>query len=464
MTSRIILFELNEVPHRVVADFAARRPASAFARMLREGASSVTRAPDNGHLSPWVTWPTLHRGVDNSVHGIGHFGQDRRSADAEWPPVWSLAMQGGARVGVFASLHTWPLPNDVDRYAFFVPDPFAAGAGCRPSRLESFQALNLAMSRASARNVSGGVPMRQAWRFLRSAPALGLRARTAARLAAQLAVERVKPFRRSRRRTWQSSIAFDVFFRRWREDKPDFCTFFTNHVASAQHRYWAAAYPGDYDASDYSDAWRARFGDEIDFAMRHADEMLHRLMREARGDTLIVVAGSMGQAATSAKVVRTQLYLRDPAAFMTALGMPPDSWQRTPAMDPDVSIQVQPPHADRFASALLELRVAGEPVRHERKGDGFFSLTLGHANLEATSLTATLFGSPVDLASLGLVNERIQDEEGTTAYHVREGILFLWSPDTRLKVAAEVSTLGIAPAILERLGIERPAYMAAPAF
>ena len=48
-----------------------------------------------GHLSPWTTWPTLHRGVNDEQHLIASFGQDRRHADRRFPPVWSLLHGAG---------------------------------------------------------------------------------------------------------------------------------------------------------------------------------------------------------------------------------------------------------------------------------------------------------------------------------------------------------------------------------
>ena len=89
-TRNFILFELNEVPLRVVRHFAERHPGSAFARILQEGRHWTTVTPDQGHLSPWITWPTLHRGVSSADHKIAALGQDVASADRKFPPVWAI--------------------------------------------------------------------------------------------------------------------------------------------------------------------------------------------------------------------------------------------------------------------------------------------------------------------------------------------------------------------------------------
>src|SRR5438309_12121369 len=126
-TRRFILFELNEVPIRVVEYFADRHPRSAFARMLAGGRRWDTLTPDQGHLSPWITWPTLHRGVSSAEHGIAALGQDVSAVDQKFPPVWSIRAAAGRRVGMFGSLHTYPPPPALDSYDFYVPDTFASG-------------------------------------------------------------------------------------------------------------------------------------------------------------------------------------------------------------------------------------------------------------------------------------------------------------------------------------------------
>ena len=126
MPRKIILFELNEVPWCIVDDHVARRPDGALALMLRRSAQYETVAADTGHLSPWRTWPSVHRGVPDERHLIGDLGQDHVAADEAYPPVWQLLHERGARVGVGGSLHSSPPPADMQTYAFYLPDAFAA--------------------------------------------------------------------------------------------------------------------------------------------------------------------------------------------------------------------------------------------------------------------------------------------------------------------------------------------------
>src|SRR5688500_10899078 len=98
---KLILFELNEVPWRIVQEFCRWRPESCLVRHLRHFSTFETYAEDAGHLSPWVTWPTVHRGVTNERHTIGEFRQDLHEINQAYPPLWRLLAERGVSTGVF---------------------------------------------------------------------------------------------------------------------------------------------------------------------------------------------------------------------------------------------------------------------------------------------------------------------------------------------------------------------------
>ena len=76
----------------------AERPGSAFAELVRDRRRTVTTCPDVGILSPWSTWPTLHRGVINERHLITDFGQDLSDVDRSFPPIRKLLQRAGIGV------------------------------------------------------------------------------------------------------------------------------------------------------------------------------------------------------------------------------------------------------------------------------------------------------------------------------------------------------------------------------
>ena len=190
MDKKIILFELNEVPWRIIDQYRKWFPRSTLARRLSECRQYETYSEDVGHLSPWTTWPSVHRGVNDARHFIAHFGQDLAEVDREFPPLWEILASHGVSTGVCGSLHSYPLPKDPAKYSFFLPDTFAAGSECFPNSMSLFQEFNLKMARDSARNVSSKVPWGMALRLLAKAPELGLRFRTFLDVGRQLVSER----------------------------------------------------------------------------------------------------------------------------------------------------------------------------------------------------------------------------------------------------------------------------------
>jgi hypothetical protein len=466
---RFVLFELNEVPLRVVRHFADRHPGSAFAKMLEKGRHWTTITPDQGHLSPWITWPTLHRGVSSAEHGIAALGQDVNSTDRKYPPVWSILAAAGRRVGMFGSLHTYPLPPNLDSYDFYVPDTFAAGPEAKPAELAAFQQFNLHMVDRSGRNVSGELPVKQALSFLlRSLPA-GIRPATMAKIARQVASERIWRHRTARRRTIQSLLAFDLFLAQLQAKKPDAAFFFTNHVASSMHRYWPATFTGDYSATKWSDEWVKRFAGEVDYVMGEADQMLGELLAfaERNPDTIVLVASSMGQAAVdeAARQISTEVLLRDMTKFLRAIGIE-GGWHRRRTMEPTYTLAFDDEAAaDACMARLGRVKVAGRPIDHRRFDAHGIEFVLGLSNIADEDLTVTIGNRSVTPEDAGIANVPIEDEVGAAAYHIPEGILLAYDPGLNWRhgeADEPISTTRIAPTLLELQGISPPAYMERP--
>ncbi len=467
-TRRFILFELNEVPVRVARHYADAHPGSAFAKILRQGAEWETFTPDEGHLSPWITWPTLHRGVPSTDHHIVALGQDVGEVDGLYPPVWALLTGAGRRVGLFGSLHSYPLPPNADCYEFYVPDTFAAGPETVPTELSAFQEFNLRMVDRSGRNVSAGVPAREALAFLRGAVRSGLRAGTVAKVARQVATERILRHRVGRRRTVQSLLAFDLFVAQLKEKRPDAAFFFTNHVASSMHRYWPATFTGDYRLTKWSNAWLRRYSSEIDYTMGEADRMLAELIdfADAHKDYVVLVTGSMGQAAVDSpeKQTKTEVLVRDMAKFMKQLDA--SNWRRRRTMEPTYTVAFdRETDVQRFLAACGTTKIAGEPLKHRRVDSKSVEFVLGHSNVPDDQLTVTIGNRPADPADAGVANVAIDDEVGSAAYHTREGMLLVYDPreiGSERHSREPVSPTRVAPTLLALQGTSPPAYMEKP--
>lgn len=458
---KLVLFELNEVPYRVLDDHVRRNPRGALGRCLDRSAQYTTRAEDRV-LSPWITWPTVHRGVSDQMHTVRHFGQDLSQIDRRFPPLWKILAGAGRRVGVFGSLHSYPMPTDVATYAFYMPDTFAPEPDCHPNSWRAFQEFNLAMARQSARNVSSQISWKSAAKLLSHLPQYGLHAGTLADVLGQLVDERRHPWRRVRRRTYQTVLGFDLFLHQLERTQPDFCTFFTNHVASSMHRYWAASYPGDYDKVDYGDDWVRTYAGEIDFAMRKFEGFLERLLHfvDRNPEYTLWITSSMGQAATVAAPLETQLYLTDLGRFMQAIGLGEGEWSQRPAMAPEVSVFVSPDRVGDFRSSISRICIAGEKLQCHEREHGFFVLALGQENLPGDVTGVEFDGRRLPFAQVGFENVVIEDQSNSTAYHIPEGILLVCGSDTQPSTERTfLRTTELAPAILRFLAVPAPEYM-----
>jgi len=464
MDNKIILFELNEVPYKVIDYYCRVNPKSTLAQLLPGCAQYETYAEDVSSLSPWKTWPSVHRGVNDERHLLQNFGQDLTEVDEEYPPIWKILTRHGVKTGICGSLHSYPMPESLENYSFYFPDTFAAGSECFPPKLSTFQELNLQMVQESGRNVCSKIPWRSALKVLAVAPLLGFKISTFSKIGRQLISERLHNWHKVRRRTYQVVLAFDIFMKQLKSTKPDFTTFFTNHVASSMHRFWAACFPHDYDKFEFGDEWVETYRNELYFTMSKVDEFFKTLVHfvDRHPEYTLWVCTSMGQAATIAKPLETQLYIADMPRFMKQFGLQASDWEKRPSMLPRYNFFVTESRAAEFRKKVKTLVVDGRPVEVHEAVNNFFCIRLGHEDLYEKPQYVKLNGQEISFEDMGLINEEIEDKSNTTAYHIPQGSLFIYNPkDQRLKKTgrSKISTLDIAPTILNNFSIHMPEYM-----
>ena len=447
------------MPVKVYTHFVQANPNSLLAKVLRGSTSYITKSSDQGELHPWSTWPTLHRGVDNTAHHIKDLGEDLNKRDASFPPVWKLLTKQGLTVGTFGSLHTFPLPSDLTNYAFVVPDPFANESETLPRSIEPFQAFNLAMSRRSGRSVDRGIDWKRAFRLLLALPGMGLRMKTIGKTVSHLWSERMAPWKASRRRAFQSILAFDVYFKLLKNHQPTFTTFFSNHVASAMHRYWAAAFPEDYANNNLPLDWIERYKDEIEWSMWQTEEMLKDLISfiHKNPEYKLIIASSMGQEATKAELIHHELFLGNYEQLNHLLGNV--GIEPVSAMHPQYNFTVPSDSAGLVEEQLATISINSKPLRFRRKEDKFFSIDLGYPNI--AQFDVQMGGRKLDIANLGFEVRDIDDQSGGTAYHIPEGSFYVYDPQHPVTNAEpeEVDLREVAPSILKLFGVDRPDYM-----
>lgn len=455
---KLILFELNEVPQKIIDYYCQRRPNSWLAVHYPQFKKFNSFSENTHHLNPWNTWPTLHRGVDSSRHQILDLNQDLSEQNRCFPAIWDLLDQNNIKVGVMGSLHSYPLPKTLNQQAFYVPDVFSLSEECFPGHINTFQSLNLSLSRESARNVSKSVPKRKLIELAIKSPMLGFRAKTIAKISSQLLVERRESWKATRRRTHQANLSFDIFYKLLSDKKPDFTTFYTNHVAATQHRYWAATFPDSYEKNFYDHQWIDTYEGEILFALDATDEMFKRLDKFIRkhNDYQLVIASSMGQDAVKAKPIHTQLYIDNANQFFQHFGI--NNIKSLPAMLPQFNYRLSDENLNRFLQTAKNVTINGKALRYRIHGKGIISIEMGHINQD--DIQFKINEKQIESELSGLKNIKIKDQSSTTADHIPEGILYSYHPSyvsSHLSLSV-VPTREIFSSILRNYNVFVPDY------
>lgn len=458
--TRLLCYELNEVPWRVIDRYVAGRPGSNVARLLKRSAQITTRTTDSGELHPWSTWPTMHRGVNNDAHHIRFINQDL-SVAKQTPPVWQIMVANGKSVGLVGCLQSYPPSRDSD-VLFHVPDTFAPGPETHPTKYVPFQSINLKLTgdnKAVARKI-GLHDMVTGLQLLNCGVSLS----TASRIASHLVAEQLNSLQKTRRPTMQAHLAFDIFMDALRADRPHYAAFFSNHVAGMMHRYWKYSFPEDFNYElrpTKADRFHAQ---SIDKGMDIFDEQLGRLVAfcERHGYDL-VVASSMGQEAIERSPYIPELMLDSVAPLAAAMGFV-QPVKMNLAMQPDVALQFSAADdLQEFSSLLAEMRDAnGEEVLKVRyKPQGLtLNVSVGRSTAVLRDCSLYFRGHRLPLDRIGM---RVITRDPGTGYHQPDGIL-IWSGATKPVVAHRevVDSRRYAPTLLDALGIVPPAYMMPP--
>ncbi len=451
-SSSIIMYELNEVPWAIIDWYVARKPESNIACILGCSRSYTTNSTDQGELHPWVTWPTLHRGVNNTVHGIEFLNQDLTEASA-FPPLWETAAAAGKKVGVFGSLQSYPVPQN-QTYAFYVPDTFAPKPDAYPAKYEALQELNLRQTASDGGIVSSVKIDRSVFSNVVRLFRVGLSIRTVFRIAKQLMRERINPAYKTRRAVFQAPIAFDVFLHAFKNNPPQLSTFFSNHVAGMMHRYWKHGLQNN--KSDHNpDPVRAG---NIEFAMDVADEQIGRLRNLAdRTRAQFVILSSMGQAPIERRG-GDQLRIEAIDRFVSAIGFHAPYTSQL-AMHPDFNFSFEAnDHAELFAELVKKVKLPdGRPLAYKVNVSGA-TVNIGVA--QPRSSTGEDFISIADsekevpFVQAGL--RRFARDIGT-AYHIPEGIMIWYDAESKPDMSrSNIDSRAIRSQILAAIGIDEP--------
>ena len=452
--NKIVCYELNEVPWRVVDRYLSSRPNSNLAKLIKSSSSFTSSTIDSGELHPWSTWPTVHRGVHNDMHNIRSINQDL-STGIEFPPVWEILTDNEKTVGVFGSLQSHP-PCASENMLFHIPDTFAPNSEVKPDIYQKFQEFNLKQA-GENKAVASKVSAKDVFyigHLLRS----GVRLGALVDIAKHLCKEKINPLNKARRPILQPVVGFDVFRNCLTKYKPEFCTFFSNHVAGIMHRYWKYTFPEDFGyelAGDKKDTFHK---ESILIAMDVFDSQLGWLQSFCKENSYdLLICSSMGQEAIERDEYIPEMAVDNFEVLRQKLNWT-GSVELVPAMQPNVAFKFENRvDLTAFSSEILKLTdtegekifsLAYEPVKNT------LDLILGRSEILCANRTVTYGEKSGDLSDFGL---KLIERDIGTGYHQPEGIV-IWhsaiedkNSDRKRRV---IDSRQILPEILHTFGIE----------
>lgn len=425
---QIIFFELNEVPYKIFERYSKK--SKGFSRLISYFKKYDTYSYDDVHLSPWITWPTVHRGATFSKHRIQNLGQDIKNANIDYPPIWECLRRKKISVGVYGSLHSSKFEGEIKDYDFYVPDIFSSNSFAHPISLKPIQDFQLKLSRKSARNVHKGIGGISSIKIFFSLIRNGLTLKTIFKIIGQLLKEKIRKKYLSRRRIIHTDINFDIFFKLLKNKNPSFSTFFTNHVASSMHRYWEASYPNDYEVQIQSLDWIKKYKEEINISMRTTERILKKLLNysKSRPNCELWICTSMGQKpVNNYESISSQLIIEDFAKFLSFFSLEPNNYSIKPTMMPRFTFETtSEKDLKLLEDNIKNLKINNKKFEYMILGN---SLTIRLMHWNYNPLISFKNKEIRLIENLGLKMIKIEDNSGTSAYHTPEGCLMIYGKE-----------------------------------
>ena len=334
MSDKLIIYELNELPKKLLNYYINIKPNSNLSKLKKNGFYLDTFTTDSGELHPWTTWATFYRGVDNRSHKITSLNQEREYEDI-YPPIWKRLLQKNKTIGIFGSLQSYP-PIIHEGVKFYLPDTFSPSHDAYPKNLETFQKFNLKIVGNNSGEIKS-IRRIEIKYFFDCILNSNIRINSILSLIFHLILETINPKFKRRRSLLQPKLSFDIYLRYLRKHKPDFTTFFTNHLAGMMHYYWLDIFPMDFK-NPYRNPHIFNKNSVLQ-ALDIADRQIGLLMNFAKSNSYeFWVASSMGQAGIEREKSQ-RLFVRDFIKILKNLNLNINSYKILPSMYPDINIE-----------------------------------------------------------------------------------------------------------------------------
>lgn len=456
---KLIIYELNELPQKLLKDYISLKPKSTIAEIYTSGLLKTTETYDSGELHPWSTWPTFYRGVNNDTHNIRFINQDKSIADTIYPNVWELLAKNGIKIGIFGSLQSHP-PLITDNVDFYLPDTFAPDSRALPEILSTFQDFNLSIV-VNNNAISRGIRVSDILNFSKCIKENLISPITLFKIFLHLSKEIILPKYKLRRSLMQPVLGFDPYFNQLNKYKPSFSTFFTNHLAGMLHRYWYDFYPEDFENKPRKKSIFKK--DSILKALDIADIQIKKLLFFSKKYNYnLWIASSMGQGAINRGKYKKEIYLKNPNQLINTFKLNKKDYDFMPSMYPDINLKCNNEESLKIILRKINHLVdyKNNPLLKLRYRPTSFKINLIiDNNCKLNQNNFLLFNDEkISLDEIGF--ESFERDIGT-GYHIPEGILLSYGNKSfnLLKKYSKIDTTSMAPLILKFFNLEKEHYM-----
>ena len=443
---RTIQIEFNELSPVLIDEFIEAGELPNF-RLLRDTSEVfVTDASGELDLQPWVQWPTLHTGIQDSEHGIHHLGEADRVTGRGVARELAAA---GFTVGVFGSMNLDYGPLD----SFVVPDAWNDS----PPHPPALRAFTDFVFSAVQENSADRLDKRAALPFLAYLATHGLKPATVVAAARQLLDERRDSGLRWRRSLVLDSMSYDLFRNLMRRHDVAYATFFSNSTAHFQHYYWRNFRPRSFSAPPPTED-HPSLSDAILSGYRNYDRLLGRFLKDFPNERLVfATALSQEPWDTTWCTYRP----KDFGRLLELVGIDMSHVGVEPVMAEQFFVSFADAAAlDNAMKLLSESRIGDEPLfRIEQTEPLRVNICCSVNDWSAPGETVvTLPGDK---------QERFDDlfyriHSIRSGRHHPDGCFWVQSRAPR-RVEEKVPLTSVAPTILRLYGVDAPLYMKEPA-
>ena len=448
MSNKLLIYELNEIPKRLLDYYVKLRPSSNLAFIYQKGIKINTLSTDEGELHPWTTWPTFYRGVDNTIHKIRFLNQDKNIAK-NYPPAWEILNKNNISIGIFGSLQSYPPIKDKN-IKFYLPDTFSPSSDAYPKYLSRFQKFNLNICSNNS-VISRRIRFLEIYNFFLCVINLDFDFKSLFILLNHLIKEFFNKLHKKRRSLLQPVLGFSVFKKLLYKHKPDFCTFYSNHLAGMMHRYWFDIFPNDF--KNYfrkADEFNKK---SIIKALDIADNQIGELIKfSLRNSYELWIASSMGQKAF-VRENREKLFINDLNLFLKSIGLNSNNYSKLPSMYPDLNLRCESKnHLDKLIKTINVLRTEkGKKILKLRYKPVNNTVNLKIENHEEKFSFIMINNKKLDLKKLGA---NFLPRMTGSGYHIPEGILLIYgNKNIDIYDKKEIQTKEVLSIVLKKFNL-----------